>query len=409
MTEAVKSETIYFWQAPFADFRHVEDQPTVLRALRRATALREVEVLLRRPPSLRDQVRPEPVRPAAFADGYRLAHRVRNLLGNETGRIEDPRQVLEEIFGVLVVAEPLASRRVHALTIKDNVHGAVVVVVNSQGERFQNPQAVRVDLAHELAHVLFDPPNGDVNLVVDESDDTSSGRNVEQRARAFAAELLMPAEGLRSILGKPAYEMGVHAGLRLVDEARRAFDTPVEITVNHLVHREYLVEWNRDALIEQCRSSELSGASETRPPFATTRPTLLERRAAEALREGLITPEHARDLLEGRVEPTWTTALTIGAAIERLASAELLAEAVEGSDVHILGGSSVTADGGIRAYQDGFAILSEPGVGFAVLLDGPGQVGETYQTANLAAAIDKVIERRSNATRSPSGPARHVG
>ncbi len=109
MSEAAKAETIYFWQAPFADFRHVEDQPAVLRALRRATALREVEVLLRRPPSLRDQVRPEPVRPAAFADGYRLAHRVRNLLGNETGRIEDPRQVLEEIFGVLVVAEPLAS------------------------------------------------------------------------------------------------------------------------------------------------------------------------------------------------------------------------------------------------------------------------------------------------------------
>ncbi|MGK4004474.1 ImmA/IrrE family metallo-endopeptidase [Sorangium sp. So ce1036] len=55
-----------------------------------------------------------------------------------------------------------------------------------------------VDLAHELGHILFDPPQGEIHLVVDQEDDVGKGvRHVEQRARAFAAELLMPAEGLR--------------------------------------------------------------------------------------------------------------------------------------------------------------------------------------------------------------------
>lgn len=47
------------------------------------------------------------------------------------------------------------------MTLKDNISGAVAIVVNSTGERYHNQQALRVDLLHELAHVLFDPPNGD--------------------------------------------------------------------------------------------------------------------------------------------------------------------------------------------------------------------------------------------------------
>lgn len=407
MADRTTAETIYFWQAPFADFRHVEDQPVVLRALRRATALAQVEALLHHRPGLRAQVQPEPARREAFADGYRLANRIRALLGNEAGPIADVRLLLEDVFDVLVLAEPLKTRRVHALTVKDNVHGAVVVVVNAKSERFQNPQAVRVDLAHELAHVLFDPPNGDVNLVVDEADDTDSARHVEQRARAFAAELLMPAEGLRHLLGRPTYETGTAAGLRLVERARREFDTPIEITVNHLVNREYLVDWNRDVLIDRGRAAEKEGALEQRPLFAADRPTLLERRVADALRETVVTQEHARQLLEGNVDPTCTTPMTIAAAIARLSAAGLFAEAVIGPDVHILGGISVTNDSGIRSYQDGFAILSEPAVGFTVLMTGRGQLDETHHATSLNSAIEAVLQHCApgGATASDAAPS----
>jgi Zn-dependent peptidase ImmA (M78 family) len=386
MTDA----TLYFWQGPFADFRHVEDQPKVLEVMRRMAALARVEALLEIPPGLRSRLRPEvPCREAA-KDGYRLANRVRSLLDNEMDAIGDPRTLLEERFGVLVLAEPLTSSRVHAMTLKDNVTGAVAVVVNSAGERFQNPQALRVDLLHELAHVLFDPPNGDVNLVVDELDDADPRKLIEQRARAFAAELLMPAEGLRRLLGKPSYELGIETGLAMVERTRHAFDTPVEITVNHLVNREHIVEWNRDSLIVRGRA-EGTRATERGPLFAKDRPGLLERRLGQAVAQGLIPREDAQRILEGRVDLVPRIPMTVPEAVARLQAFGLDAEAVPGPDIHIMGGRRVSAEGEVRSYADGFAILSEPGVGFTAILTGPGQLDETTTFSGLAPAVEAVL------------------
>lgn len=171
--------------------------------------------------------------------------------------------------------------------------------MNRASERRTNPSTIRVDLAHELAHVLFDPADGRVNLVVD--DDGQENRNVtraEQRARAFAAELLMPAEGLRRLLGPPQYAMGIVEAMDVVERTRSDFLTPIEIAVNHLVNREYVWSEIREAVIEKARSGEPSGdryAAELMDPFA--RPDLLERRVIEALNRDLMTQGRARELL----------------------------------------------------------------------------------------------------------------
>lgn len=79
----------------------------------------------------------------------------------------------------------------HGMTMRDPARDAVMVAA----ARTRNPMRQRSTLAHELGHVLFDdcaPPK-------------ASGWDVrspeEIRADAFARHLLVPVEGVRSILG----------------------------------------------------------------------------------------------------------------------------------------------------------------------------------------------------------------
>ena len=291
--------TLFFQQfGTFADFRHDKDEPKVLAALERATNLLEVNALLGRPLGLRARFVAEPAAVEAAKDGYRLANRVRDALGNKLAPLPDLVRVLEDHFEILVQVETLASSRVDALSVKDNESGAAAVLLNCASERRVNPATARVDLAHELAHVLFDPANGRVNLVVD--DDGQENKNVtrlEQRARAFAAELLMPAEGLRHILGQPQYAMGTGDAMALVERARCEFVTPIEIAVNHLVNREYVWSEIRVALIETRSSESSRNRSAAGSVGLAMGPDLLERRVVEALDKDLITQERARELL----------------------------------------------------------------------------------------------------------------
>lgn len=290
--------SLFFRQGAFPDFRDDEDRPKVATAFDRALALVEVCALLGRPPSLRAQFQPEVPTPEAAMDGYRLAHRVRAALGNESEPLPDMVALLEDQFDILVRMESLASARIDALSVKVGGMGAAAVILNSASERRRNSATTRVDLAHELAHILFDPADEEINLIVD--DDTDADRRVtlaERRARAFAAELLLPQEGLRRVLGRPRYEMSQPEALAFVERARQELGTPIEIAVNHLVNREYIVHWLRDPLIELARRSERPPGQEA-PSATTARPRdVLERRALEALTRGLISQGRARELL----------------------------------------------------------------------------------------------------------------
>jgi Zn-dependent peptidase ImmA (M78 family)/transcriptional regulator with XRE-family HTH domain len=299
----------FFQQSMFPDFRDAEDRPKLMKAFERALALVDVDAVLGRPKNRRLDFPAERPTPEAAKDGYRLANRVRAVLGNESAPMLDMAVMLEEHFGILIRAESLASTSISALTVKDNIRGAAAVILNTNNERRANPSTVRVDLAHELAHVLFDPADRDVDLVIDEDrdDDRSpreregSGNSAqelsEKRARAFAAELLMPAEGLRALLGKPQYIMSQREATELIERVRDQFVTPIEIAVNHLVNREYVVHWLRQPLIDLARQREPRRAFGKPSTPAATRPDVLERRVLEALERDLITQERARELL----------------------------------------------------------------------------------------------------------------
>jgi len=297
----------FFHQASFPDFRDLEDRPKVAEALARALSLIELGRILGCGPSLRSAFEPEGPTPEAAHDGYRLANRVRAALGNEVGAMPDMAELLEDRFDIIVRFEPLVSKSVAALTVKENVRGAAAVILNARAERRSNPITTRVDLAHELCHVLFDRVGDEVDLVIDDERDDDRSRRVrddmasprelsERRARAFAAELLMPAEGLRALLGKPAYEMSQTAAVELVTRARTHFVTPIEIAANHLTNREYIATWLRESLIDWARREEPRRAGE--PPLAPImRADLLDRRVLAALNGDIITSERARELL----------------------------------------------------------------------------------------------------------------
>jgi Zn-dependent peptidase ImmA (M78 family) len=289
---------LFFQQmSTFPDFRHEDESPVAL-ALERATNLLEVNDLLGRPPSLRSRCEPlEPIAEAA-KDGYRLAARVRAMLGNETKPLSNLVHILEEDFDILVRAEALASSLVDALSAKDNESGAAAVILNLATTRRANPHTARVDLAHELAHVLFDPANGRVNLVVDEDGkENKSATLAEQRARAFAAEFLMPAEGLRDLLGKPQYAMGMEEAMGIVDRVRSEFVTPIEIAVTHLVNREYVWSQIRTKLIDQARGREPARGPSAARIDLSGGPDVLLRRVRDALDHDLVTEGRARELL----------------------------------------------------------------------------------------------------------------
>lgn len=291
--------TLFFRQGSFPDFRDDQDRPTVAAALERALALVEINEILGRSSGLRAGFAPEAPGSEPDKDGYRLAWKVRAALGNEVEPLADVVELLEDRFGVLVLTAPLRTRSIHALTVKETTRGAAATILNAMSPRRKNPRADRVDLLHELGHILFDPANDEVNLVIDDEAGAAAGgerlTKIERRANAFAAEMLIPQRGLRKVLGDPSYEMSVQAALGLVHRAREVFATPIEITVNHLVNREYVWIEIRERLIEYARGS--AEASESVEAVPAARRSVLEHRVLEALDRELITRMKARELL----------------------------------------------------------------------------------------------------------------
>lgn len=87
-----------------------------------------------------------------------------------------------ESSGVLVISEPLTSKRIDGMSQWAGDHA--VVLINS----LFPPDRVRLTLAHELGHLVLHS--------------AYQGADVEEQASAFAAELLMPAHLIKPQLRK---------------------------------------------------------------------------------------------------------------------------------------------------------------------------------------------------------------
>ncbi len=131
--------------------------------------------------------------------GTRLAGIVRDELGLGRGPIGDLPALAERHFGLSVVTCPVG-KAVSGLC----AHGSDVAVMLVSSSFPAGHQ--RFTAAHELAHHLLADPRE----VIIESDVFAVNTPPERRANAFAAALLMPADGLREVVaGRPIDEVVV--------------------------------------------------------------------------------------------------------------------------------------------------------------------------------------------------------
>jgi transcriptional regulator with XRE-family HTH domain/Zn-dependent peptidase ImmA (M78 family) len=231
---------------------------------------------------------------APAQDGYRLARDVRRWLGNSDAPLGDVRALIEERFGVAVVVCALKSSRMTATAIRADGDAAIVLNADDP-QRSQNPLLTRVNLLHELCHVLFDPSPGGLHIVVDSSVDRRSNA-AEQRARAFSAELLLPLDGLTGLLG-PASEVKAPDQARdLVARARSRFGTPHDIAANHLCNLRFVDRELRQWL-EAGRTVFVGTPSETTLPGDDAPSLLVAELVERAHRDNILTDSEARAIL----------------------------------------------------------------------------------------------------------------
>jgi Zn-dependent peptidase ImmA (M78 family) len=129
----------------------------------------------------------------AYKVGYDLADAFRKRLDRADAPIVSMRDLVERELGIPVIQTDLG-RRIAGATVESG--GRRAIVVNLTG-RNQSAFVRRFTVAHELCHILFDPRGRLRHLRVDEYDDLDKRDDqitdpVEQRANAFAVQLLAP-------------------------------------------------------------------------------------------------------------------------------------------------------------------------------------------------------------------------
>lgn len=125
----------------------------------------------------------------AWQDGEALASLVREGLHLGRAPIADVGDLAEQHFGLDVLAWP-TGKAVSGLCAHG--HGIAMMLVSTAFPRGHQ----RFTAAHELAHHLLRDPR---EIVLD-SDLYDTSSPAEQRANAFAAAFLMPADGLRDVI-----------------------------------------------------------------------------------------------------------------------------------------------------------------------------------------------------------------
>jgi Zn-dependent peptidase ImmA (M78 family)/transcriptional regulator with XRE-family HTH domain len=227
-------------------------------------------------------------------EGYRLASDVRAWIGTTSAPLGDMGVLIEQRFGIAILTRGLATVRSTAASVR--AEEVASIVLNARDlHRKQNPLLARVHLPHELCHILFDPSEGGMHIVVDFDADRKA-HAAEQRARAFAAELLLPLGGLVEILGNPRGISDREAAIALVSKARSHFGTPHEIAANHLCNLNFIDRRLRDRL--EAESSTFMGvAPATSLPLEGETSLMVRQYVQRAHEEGLLTDGEAKGLL----------------------------------------------------------------------------------------------------------------
>lgn len=136
-----------------------------------------------------------------WAVGYELAHKTREILDIPQGDPVDVLDLVEDKMGIPVIHAKLSSHVAGATVAAYSKRG---IILNTLGAN-QNSLVRRVTLAHELGHLLWDPDQRLENIAIDnylsfDRSPSTIADPVEQRANAFAIELLAPSQRLADIV-----------------------------------------------------------------------------------------------------------------------------------------------------------------------------------------------------------------
>jgi len=120
--------------------------------------------------------------------GYWIAEWLRRRVNHDPSKRFDPEALLAE-WRVDVLKEALGSPLIDALAVWGGYHGPAIVLNKTEPAKPCHPNGERSTLAHEICHLLIDRKRA---LPVGEVLGGTVAEYAEKRARAFAAELLMP-------------------------------------------------------------------------------------------------------------------------------------------------------------------------------------------------------------------------
>ena len=141
--------------------------------------------------------------PPAWRAGYRLADHARERLGIGLEPVCSMRELVEHRLGIPIIQVELPPA-IAGATISSRGRRGIVLNVSGANTKVW---IRRTTLAHELAHILFDPEAELKSVQVDRYEqlerDTEHDRSqhyVEQRANAFAVEFLAPREAVRQLV-----------------------------------------------------------------------------------------------------------------------------------------------------------------------------------------------------------------
>ena len=155
--------------------------------------------------------------------GHALALWLRKQLGVAEGRFDI--EGLLRAWGVSIREIDLATPHIDAIAAWGD-HGPVIVV-NRSGTRSHSPTGQRATLAHELCHLLIDR-SGALPVAEAQGDRVRTMPDIEKRANAFAAELLLPREDAGRVLRQWGYVQ------KAVDVLMERFDVSRVMTLRQL-------------------------------------------------------------------------------------------------------------------------------------------------------------------------------
>jgi Zn-dependent peptidase ImmA (M78 family) len=175
-----------------------------------------------------------------WQQGYALASSVLEALDIDTSRAIDIRTIAAARLGVTIDTISLTDSQIRALSVAGQDHVPTIFLNDGYVDGTSEP-VQRFSIAHELCHLLVDPDRAR-NLAV--TSGPWAPRDIEQRANAFAAALLLPEADVVRIVGW----MDNPVGIGDVEALARQYDVSATAVVEHLHNLGLLGRDDRDRL-----------------------------------------------------------------------------------------------------------------------------------------------------------------